>query len=64
MTITWEVKAELKLRYAAEYESSSLDDLLASKLPCDNHRTILQGKELEHWLSVLSSIVNGRELSA
>jgi hypothetical protein len=40
-----EVKADLKLRNAAKSKSeSSLNDL-ASKMSCDNHRTILRGKE-------------------
>jgi hypothetical protein len=47
-----EVKAELKLRNAAKSES---------KMSCDNHRTILGGKETGQWLSVP---VNGTELSA
>jgi hypothetical protein len=57
-----EVKAELKLRSAAKNESSLND--LASKMSCNNCRTILRGKETGQWLPVLASTVNGRELSA
>jgi hypothetical protein len=57
-----DVKAELKLRNAAKSESSLND--LASKMSCDNRRTILRGKETGQWLSVLPSTVNGTELSA
>jgi hypothetical protein len=57
-----DVKAELKLRNAAKSESSLND--LASKMSCDNHRTILRGKETGQWLSVLPSAVNGTQLSA
>jgi hypothetical protein len=57
-----EVKAELKLRSAAKIESSLND--LASKMSCNNRRTILRGKETGQWLSVLPPAVNGTELSA
>jgi hypothetical protein len=57
-----DVKAELKLRNAAKSESSLNN--LASKMSCDNRRTILRGKETGQWLSVLPSTVNGTELSA
>jgi hypothetical protein len=57
-----DVKAELKLRNAAKSESSLND--LASKMPCDNQRTILRGKETGQWLLVLPSTFNGMELLA
>jgi hypothetical protein len=57
-----EVKAKLKLRNAATSESSLKD--LASKMSCNNRRTILRGKETGQWLLVLPSTVNGTELSA
>jgi hypothetical protein len=57
-----EVKAELTLCSAAKNESSLND--LASKMSCNNHRTILRGKETGQWLSVLPSAVNGTELSS
>ena len=43
LKVTREVKAELKSRNAAKNETR-LDDL-ASKMSCDNRRTILRGKE-------------------
>jgi hypothetical protein len=46
-----EVKAELKLCSAAKNESSLNN--LASKMSCDNCRTILRGKETGQWLPVL-----------
>jgi hypothetical protein len=46
-----EVKAELKLCSAVKNESSLND--LASKMSCDNCRTILRGKETGQWLPVL-----------
>jgi hypothetical protein len=57
-----EVKAELKLCSAAKNESSLND--LASKMSCDNRRTILRGKETDQWLPVVPLTVNGTELSA
>jgi hypothetical protein len=57
-----DVKAELKLRNAAKSESSLNN--LASKMSCDNRRTILRDKETGQWLTVLPSTVNGTELSA
>jgi hypothetical protein len=57
-----DVKAKLKLRNAAKSESSLNN--LASKMSCDNRRTILRGKETGQWLLVLPSIVNSMELSA
>jgi hypothetical protein len=48
--------------HAAKSESSLNN--LASKMSCNNHRTILRGKETGQWLSVLPSTVNGTELSA
>jgi hypothetical protein len=56
-----EVKAKLKPCNAAKSESSLND--LASKMSCNNRRTILRGKETGQWLSVLPSTVNGTELS-
>jgi hypothetical protein len=60
VAITWEVKAEFKLRNAAKYESRLFD----LKLPCNDYKTILQDKEMGQWLSVLPSIANGTEFSA
>jgi hypothetical protein len=58
-----EVKAELKLRSAAKNESSLNN--LASKMSCNNCRTILRGKETGQWLpvqlpSTLSTAQNAR----
>jgi hypothetical protein len=55
-----EVKAELKLRNATKSESSLND--LASKMPCNNRRTILRGKETGQWLSALPSTMYFLEL--
>jgi hypothetical protein len=58
-----EVKAELKLRSAAKNESSLKE--LASKMSCDNCRTILRGKE--DWSVAPGTAVNtvkGTERSA
>jgi hypothetical protein len=41
LKVIGEVKAELKLRNAVKSESSL--NKLASKMYCDNHRTILRG---------------------
>jgi hypothetical protein len=58
-----EVKAELKLRNLAKYESVMTS--LTLKLSCNNRRTILQCQENCHqWLPVLPLTVNGTELSA
>jgi hypothetical protein len=57
-----EVKAELKLCYAAK-SKSSLNNL-ASKISCHNGRTILIGKETGQWLLVLLSTVKVMERSA
>jgi hypothetical protein len=51
-----EVKAELKLCSAAKNESSLNN--LASKMSCNNCRTILRGKETGQWLPVLSSTLS------
>jgi hypothetical protein len=58
-----EVQAELILCSAGKNESSLNN--LASKISCDNHRTILRGKDTGQWLSVLlPPTVNGTKLSA
>jgi hypothetical protein len=57
-----EVKAELTTRNNARHET--VLTALASKLSCNDHRTILQGKATGQWLSVLPSLANGTELSA
>jgi hypothetical protein len=57
LKVIQDVKAELKLRNAAKSESSLND--LASKMSCDNYRTILRGKETGQWLPVLPLTVNG-----
>jgi hypothetical protein len=62
LAVIAEVKAELKLRNQAKYESAMTS--LTSKLSCDNRRTIIRGQETGQWLSVLPSTVNGTELSA
>jgi hypothetical protein len=63
LKVIWDVKAKLKLRNAAKSESSLND--LASKMSCNNPRTLLRGKETGQWLPVLlPSTVNGTELSA
>jgi hypothetical protein len=62
LKVIHDVKAELKLRNAAKSESSLND--LASKMSCDNRRTILRGRETGQWLLVSPSTVNGTELSA
>jgi hypothetical protein len=49
-----DVKAELKLRNAAKSKFSL--NGLASKMSCDNRRTILRGKETGQWLLVKSSV--------
>jgi hypothetical protein len=51
-----EVKAELNLCSAAKNESSLND--LASKMSCNNCRTILRGKETGQWLPVLPSTLS------
>jgi hypothetical protein len=57
-----EVEAELKLCNAKKSESSLNN--LASKMSCNNRRTILRGKETGQWLSLLPSTINNTELSA
>jgi hypothetical protein len=57
LKVIQDVKAELKLRNAAKSESSL--NHLASKMSCDNRRTILRGKETGQLLLVLPLTANG-----
>jgi hypothetical protein len=60
------VIADVKLELATHNQARHASELdsLASKLSCDERRTILRGRETGQWLSVLTSTVNGTELSA
>jgi hypothetical protein len=57
-----DVKADLLTRNTTRHETAL--NTLASKLSCNNCRTILRQKETGQWLSVLPSLANGTELSA
>jgi hypothetical protein len=56
------VTAEVKSR-RTDKQDSTLSSILAD-LDCDTHRTILRGKEIGQWLSVMPSTLNGTERSA
>jgi hypothetical protein len=56
------ITAEIKTCRSDE-QDSTLSTILAD-LDCNTRRTILRGKEIGQWLSVMSSTLNGNELSA
>ncbi len=62
LAVIREVKTELRQRNLEKNDSELAS--LASKLSCDDRRTILRGKETGQWLLVLPSTVNGTELLA
>jgi hypothetical protein len=62
VTTIREAKVEIQERKLQENDVEL--ELLASRLSCDERRTILRGKETGQWLTVMPSAVNGTELSA
>jgi hypothetical protein len=62
VSVVGEVRKELKhrMKLSNDMDLASIID----KLPCDDDRTILRGKDTGQWLSVPPSTVNGTELSA
>jgi hypothetical protein len=55
------ITAELKVYRSVQLESTF--NLVLGKLDCNTRITILQGKEMGQWLSIMLSMLNGTKLS-
>lgn len=61
-SIVRNIKSELKFHNSMQHKKKLTS--IVSRMPCDEHRMILRGKDTGQWLSVVPSMVNGTELVA